>query len=285
MSLGRGLGALIGSSSPQRIKKQYNTGEETPGLARVWSVPVAEISVNPHQPRKHFDPRELQELADSIKTHGILQPLIVTEKPDGGYELIAGERRLRAAKIAGLTSVSVVLKKLADREKLEVALVENIQRQNLNPLEEGFAYRRLIDEFKLTQEEVAMKVGKSRPAVANAVRLLDLPPAVQEALSEGKISAGQARALLSLEKADRQLEMLASMLGEKITVRELEREAGRNNKKGASRRDPNLLFLEDKLRKALGTKVNITQKGEKGTIQVSYFSREELRRLIEKLGG
>lgn len=285
MSLGRGLGALINSSAPARQKRQYNTGEETPGLARVWNVPIGEIIADPKQPRKHFDPHELQELADSIKTHGILQPLIVMEKPDGGYELVAGERRLRASKIAGLASVPVIVKKLADQEKLEVALVENIQRQDLNPLEEAFAFKRLMEEFKLTQEEVAVKVGKSRPAVANAVRLLDLPPAVQAALSEGKISAGQGRALLSLEKTERQLEMLASMLGEKITVRELEREAGRDKKKGASRRDPNLLFLEDKLRGALGTKVNISQKGEKGTIQISYYSREELRRLIDKLGG
>lgn len=251
---------------------------------KVWEVPVSKINTDAKQPRKNFDPEELQELADSIKTHGILQPLIVSEREDGGYDLVAGERRLRAARLAGLVVAPVVVKKLEDREKLEVALVENIQRAGLNPVEEAFAYKRLVEEFGLTQEEAAEKVGKSRPAVANIIRLLDLPEEARTALVEKKINAGQARALLSLGSKPEILDMLSSMLGEKITVRELERTAGKKKAAaGKSRKDPNIMFLEDKLRKSLDTKVNITQKGETGTVTIFYYSKEELKKLMEKL--
>jgi len=275
------LGALITSTGGS---KQKAGDIEASGQEKIWYIPLAAISPNVKQPRKHFNPAELEELAASIKEHGILQPILVTEKTDGGYEIVTGERRWRASKIAGLASVPAIIKKLADRQKLEVALIENVQREDLNPIEEAFAYKRLMDEFGLTQQDVAVKVGKSRPTVANTVRLLDLPEEVKTALIEKKISMGQARALLSLEDRSEQLDMLSSMLGQKITVRDLEKGINRQNfAKGKTRRDPNLAYLEDKMRAALGTKVSLTQKGEKGTIVIDYYSKEELSRLIKKI--
>jgi len=282
MSLGRGLGALITPTG--RSTKNFSTGADNLGADKIWQIPLSKIISNTHQPRKSFDADELSELAESIKIHGVLQPVIVTEKSDGGYELVAGERRVRASKLAGLPTVPALIKSFAAQEKLEVALIENIQRADLDPVEEAFAYKRLIDEFGLTQQEVADKVGKSRPAVANAVRLLDLPEEAQAALIAGKISAGQARALLSLDSAEDQIKTLASMLGERITVRELEHTVAQKRNPAKGRRDPNLLYLENKLREKLGTKVFITQKGEQGTIVVSYHSKEELGRLIKAIG-
>lgn len=282
MSLGKGLSALIAPTS--RKKTVYTTGEDNKSQQRIWMVPLSEIQPNPAQPRRHFATAELQELAESIKEHGILQPLLVEEKNDGGYQIVAGERRWRAAQMVSLTEVPVIVKQLADREKLEVALVENIQREDLNPIEEAFAYKRLIEEFGLTQQQVAEKVGKSRPAVANAVRLLELPEPAQKALIEKQITSGQARAILSIENTAQQLEILESMRGEKITVRELEREAVKRSGKDTSRRrDPNLLYLEEKLRAALGTKVHITQKGNRGSILIDYYSKDELASIIQKI--
>jgi len=251
--------------------------------SKVWQIPVGSIKPRENQPRRYFDPAELNELAESIKIHGIIQPILLSERADGGYEIIAGERRWRAAQIAGVAIMPAIIKSYAEREKLEVALVENIQRADLNPIEEAFAYKRLMDEFGLIQQEVADKVGKSRPALANAVRLLDLPEEAQKALMEKKINVGQARALLGIAKREDRLAMLSSMLGQKITVRELEREV--RKKGGAQRRDPNLMYLEEKLRQALGTRVNITQKGERGTVAISYYSKEELGRVIKKITG
>ena len=286
MSLGRGLNALI-TPTGARTRKVFATGnsDSGPSADKLWQIPLSEITASPNQPRRSFKTEELNELAASIKEHGILEPLILTEKPDGGYELVAGERRLRAAKLAGLATVPAIVKELAEQQKLEIALIENIQRENLNPIEEAFSYRRLMDEFGLTQQAVADKVGKSRPAVANAVRLLELPNEVQTALINGKINTGQARALLSLENHDKQIQMLSSMLGERITVRELEHNVAGVRPAGKGRRDPNLLYLENKLREKLGAQVNITQKGEQGTIVVSYHSKEELGRLIQEIVG
>lgn len=283
MSLGRGLGALI--TPTNKVSSPSSHASEVEG--KIWFIPVTKITPDPNQPRKHFKPEELDQLAASIKEHGVLQPLLVVEKTDGGYELVAGERRWRASQLAGLTTVPVLIKQWADQQKLEVSLIENIQRENLNPLEEAFAYKRLIEEFNLTQQQVADRVNKSRPAIANAIRLLDLPAQVQAALVEGKINSGQARALLSLASSQEQLNMLSSMLGEKMTVRDLEREA--NKQKVLSnrpiRKDPNLLYLEDKLRAELGTKVNISSKGVRGTIAIDYYSDEDLKRLVTKLLG
>ncbi len=284
MPLGRGLNALItsttkgGSSMPP--KDDNNEG-------KVWNIPVTRIVANPDQPRKHFAPIELEELSQSIKEHGILQPLLVVENENGTYEIVAGERRFRAAQLAGLPTVPAIVKKLPERQILEISLIENIQRENLNPLEEAFAYKRLIEEFGMTQQEVSEKMGKSRPAIANTVRLLDLPELAQKALTEKKISATQARTLLSLENNDERLNLLSSMLGEKITVRELEREVAKKkiatNSNTNWHRDPNLMYLEEKLRDKLNTKVTVTKRGGQGTISISYYSDEELAQLIRKL--
>ncbi|MCX6779929.1 MAG: ParB/RepB/Spo0J family partition protein [Candidatus Magasanikbacteria bacterium] len=281
MSLGRGLGALITPTG----KNNLSTVIADEG--KVWFVPLSKVTADPNQPRKNFDQDELNQLAASIKEHGVLQPILVVEKNDGGYELVAGERRWRASHIAGMTTIPALIKKLADQQKVEISLIENIQRQDLDPIEEAFAYKRLMEEFDLTQQQVADKVGKSRPAVANAVRLLDLPVEVQAALVDRKINSGQARALLSLSTPQEQLDMLASMMGEKITVREIEREANKQKvlNHRPIRKDANLLFLEDKLRAEFGTKVNITQKGDRGTIVVDYYSQEELKRVVKKLLG
>jgi len=285
MSLGRGLGALISSTGGRNVKQYSTTDENGQTPQKIWYIPISEISASKDQPRKNFKPEELEELAESIKTHGILQPILVAEKGDGGYELIAGERRLRASKIAGLATIPAIIKNLADQEKVEIALVENIQREDLNPIEEAFAYARLAEEFGLTQQQIGEKVGKSRPAVANSIRLLELPEEVQTALIDGKINSGQARALLSLDDKSKQLDVLASMLGEKISVREVEHKVAHDRDPRLNRRDPNLLFLEDKLRKSLGTKVIITQKGERGTVAISYYSKEELKRIIDMIAG
>lgn len=281
MSLGRGLGALITPTG------KNNSVSVSADEGKVWFIPLSKITADPNQPRKKFNQEELSQLAGSIKEHGILQPILVVEKNDGGYELVAGERRWRASHLAGMTTIPALIKKLADQQKVEISLIENIQRQDLDPIEEAFAYKRLIEEFNLTQQQVADKVGKSRPAVANAVRLLDLPVEVQAALVERKINSGQARALLALQTEKEQLDMLASMLGEKITVREIEREANKQKvlHHRPIRKDANLLFLEDKLRAEFGTKVNITQKGDRGTVVIDYYSQEELKRVIKKLLG
>lgn len=278
MALGRGLGALISTGSHQKQTNDMNVD----GQEKIWFIPLTSITPNTHQPRRNFNANELQDLAESIKQHGILQPILVTEKTDGGYELVAGERRWRASQIAGLASIPAMIKVLADRDKLEVALIENVQRAELDPVEEAFAYQRLIDEFGLTQQDVAEKVGKSRPAIANAIRLLELPEEIKTALVEKKINTGQARALLSLNDKKQQLDMLASMLGQKITVRELEHNVAKQAP-GKGRRDPNILYLEEQIRLALGTKVTITQKGERGTIVIDYYSKEELSRLIKRI--
>ncbi len=280
MALGRGLNALISGGSKFKNEPAADLG----GADRVWHIPVSSITPNTHQPRKNFSAPELEDLASSIKEHGILQPLLVTERADGGYELVAGERRWRAAQMAGLATVPALIKKMADRQKLEVALIENIQRESLNPIEEAFAYQRLMEEFSLTQQGVAEKVGKSRPAVANTIRLLSLPEEIKVALIDKRINMGQARALLSLEDSAKQLDMLSSMMGQRITVRELERAVGKQNPQ-KSHRDPNLNYLEDQLRAALGTKATITQKGKRGTIVIDYYSQEELSNLIKKMTG
>jgi len=277
MALGRGLNALIGNAKMTIKNESSNLDKD-----KIWYIPISEIVANAQQPRKHFGEESLQDLANSIKEHGVLQPLLVIEKLNGGYELVAGERRLRASKLAGLATVPAMVKKMDNQQKLEVALIENIQREDLNPLEEAFSYRRLIDEFELTQEEIAKKVGKSRPAVANTIRLLELPEEAKQALVNQKINVGQARALLSLKSESQQLDALKSILGEKITVRELEKEVRRKNPSSANRKDPNITFLEDELRSVLQAKVLITNKGGKGNIIISYHSKEELKEIVDK---
>jgi len=284
MALGKGLNSLIPQQKTRKIIR-HETGIVN-GEGRIWDISITEIAPNSEQPRKEFSHQELEDLVSSIKKHGILQPLVITEKADGGYELIAGERRLRASQIAGLATVPAIIRSVSQQEKLELALIENIQRQNLNAIEEAFAYRRLIDEFNLTQEKVAEQVGKARSTIANLVRLLDLPEIIQKALVDKKISVGQAKALLSLNSEKEQISVLKSMLGEKMTVREVENVIQNRpvvSRKGSVRRDPNIIASERILEEALGTKVHITQKGNKGKIEIEYYSAEDLKRLINEL--
>lgn len=301
MALGKGLNALIGASSPaaQAKKKQAQTKTIEPEKNNheqkaheapekngtnngLMNVLVSKITPNPHQPRNHFDEEQLLELVDSIKKHGILQPLVVSELADGNFELIAGERRFRAAQKAELVSVPCLVKPADEKAKLEIGLVENIQRSNLNPIEEAFAYQRLIDEFGLTQEQVGKQVGKSRSYIANTIRLLDLPQDVQKGLSEGKISMSKARALLGLPTIRQQLKAYYDILeGAVMSTRDTE--ALVRSTKTQSHRNPSIVALEQKLRDKLGTKVSITNIKGKGNIRIDYFSDEELRSIADEL--
>lgn len=282
MPLGKGLGSLIPTQKRGVIHK-----ETRPPADRdtVWHIPLTEIFPNAEQPRKEFPPSELAELVESIKIHGVLQPVLVTELGDGGYELIAGERRLRAATLAGLPTIPAMVKAATRQEKLELALIENIQRQNLNPVEEAFAFKRLMEEFGLTQEEVAERVGKSRPAIANALRLLDLPEPIQKALIDGQLSVGKAKALLSLKSKEDQMRMFAELIGQRASVRDLEQKIAVSgaSRKGFARRDPNIAAQEQLIQDRLGAPVSITQRGEQGTITISFYSKEEFTRLMREL--
>ncbi len=285
MALGKGLSSLIPQQKTRKMIRR-ETGVVNGDNDKIWHIPISEIVPNSEQPRTEFSHSELENLVASIKKHGILQPLVVTEKEDNGYELIAGERRLRASQIAELPTVPAIVRSVTQQEKLELALIENIQRQNLNAIEEAFAYRRLMDEFNLTQEEVADQVGKSRPTIANMVRLLNLPESIQKALVDGKISVGKAKALLSLKDEKEQLDIFSSMMGEKMTVRDVNKAVashGQASRKGSVRRDPNLVSAEQLLEERLGSKVHISGRGEKGTINIEYYSKEELKRLISEL--
>ncbi|PLX26528.1 hypothetical protein C0581_04320 [Candidatus Parcubacteria bacterium] len=286
MALGKGLNSLIPQQKKARKVIRRETGIVDNSDDKVWQIPLSEIVPNAHQPRKEFDHGKLEDLVSSIKKHGILQPLVVTEREDGGYELIAGERRLRASEVAGLVSVPALVRSATEQEKLELALIENIQRQDLNPIEEAFAYARLMEEFNLTQEEVSSQVGKNRSTVANTVRLLNLPDEIQKALVDGTLSAGKARALLSLKNEKEQLDVFKSMAGQGMSVRDVERaveEKGPASRKGSVRRDPNIRAQEELLEDRLGTKVRITGRGERGIISMEYNSKSELRRLIQEL--
>jgi ParB family chromosome partitioning protein len=254
--------------------------------AQIQEIDTEKIVPNPFQPRKVFDQTALQELADSIKQHGVIQPLVVTETPTG-YEIVVGERRFRAAVLAGLQRVPAIVKKtLGDQTKLEVALIENIQRQELNPIEEAQAFDRLMKNFNLTQEDVAKKVGKSRPAVANTLRLLNLPAELQRAVIEGKITEGHARALLGLSDVEKQLAMYKIILDQGLNVRQTEskvREQTVRRQVDAAAPDPKLMALETELRGKLGTQVKIQRQGRGGKIMIEFFSDEDLAEIVHKM--
>lgn len=279
--LGRGLNSLI----PQRTvgvfaKPVFQFASE----GQILKVPVDKVFPNPKQPRKDFGHQSLEELINSIREHGIIQPLIVVEAGDG-YELIAGERRLRSAKILGLKTVPVIVRKAKEQEKLELALIENIQRQNLNPIEEAVAYQRLIDEFSLTQEEAAKRVGKSRSVVANALRLLVLPEEIQKALMENKIYEGHAKVLAGLPTAKEQLAFFRKIMKSKLTVGETEKTVKENKPESLTKPNynPGVKDKEDILRRLLGTKVKIEERGGKGKISIDFYSLEELNNIIKKI--
>ncbi len=276
--LGRGLDALL----PQKP-------EET-GLQE---VPVTSIAPNPRQPRQKIDPEQLSELAASIREHGVLQPLVITKAPPGephAYYLVAGERRWRAAQIAGLEKVPVVVRDVSPVDMLEWALVENIQREDLNPLEEAQAYRTLMDEFGMTQEAVARRVGKSRAAVANVVRLLNLPDFARQALAEGRITEGHARALLSLESEEQQRLLMEAVIEKGLSVRQTESLAQklRNAAAEADRGSRNALDVElrrlaERMQESLGTKVELMRGRKGGRIVIHFYSDEELEAIYRRL--
>jgi ParB family chromosome partitioning protein len=256
--------------------------------AKIQEIEVAKISPNPFQPRKVFESAALRELADSIKEHGVIQPLVVTQTPIG-YELVVGERRFRASQLAGLEKVPAIIKEaMVDQTKLEVALIENIQRQELNPIEEAQAYERLMKTFNLTQDQVAKKVGKSRPAVANTVRLLNLPAEIQRAVIEGKLMEGHARALLGLNDPEKMLLMYKVVIDQNLNVRQVEnkvRDLMAKRQMDSAAPDPKLLAMESELRGKLGTQVKIQRQGQGGKITIEFFSDEELSELIHKMAA
>lgn len=287
--LGRGLGSLIPKKTMtygQNPFKSEVSEEETVVLHdgdRILKVSPNRISINPQQPRTYFSDTALNDLAESIKQHGIISPLIVTKKDDG-YELIAGERRLRSAKLIGLKEVPIIVREEKSQKKLEIALIENLQREDLNPLETARAYQRLIDEFSITQEEAAKKVGKARSSVANALRLLALPVEVQEALASGKISEAHAKYLLGLEGEAKQLNMLKKIMRQNLTVAETDKEIKRlGGTKAAKTKDYFDRAREEELGELLSTKVEIKRQGKGGKITIDFYSEEELNEIIKKI--
>jgi ParB family chromosome partitioning protein len=280
IGLGKGLDSLIPAGE----------ADETGVGQGVLEVPLSAISPNPHQPRSPIRDQDLLELAASIEEHGIIQPLVVTEMRDG-YQLIAGERRWRAARVAGLPEVPVLVKDVAPSEVLELALVENLQRTDLNPLEEAMAYEQLAETFELTQQQIAQRVGKSRAAVSNTVRLLKAARPVREALLEERISEGHARALLGLERDEAQAAALKTVVQRGLSVRQTEdlvrRLLGREEKEKKSQpdRSPAERELESQFREALSTKVALRRRGEGGRLVIYFYSEEELAALYEHIVG
>ena len=274
--LGKGLGALMLENATDEMLAQNE-------------LDLNEIVPNRDQPRKTFDEASIEELAQSIKLHGVLQPLLVRPIPSGGYQLVAGERRWRACRIAGLTKVPVVIKELTDTETMEIAIIENLQREDLNPIEEAEGLQALIDKCGYTQEEVATSVGKSRPAIANSLRLLRLPPEVREMTKNGEISAGHARALLAFDNDAMMLEAAKNIVSNKMTVRDVERlakikETTEPRRRRARRRDSFYDEVELSLSEATGRKVKVYTGRNGGTIELEFFDREDLKELANKLG-
>jgi ParB family chromosome partitioning protein len=270
--LGRGLSALIPGAEPAQTTIQ--------------ELPLAELEANPHQPRKHFDLAALEDLASTIREHGVLTPVVVRRVP-AGFQIIAGERRIRAARLAGLTHVPTIIKDASDSQALQLALVENLQREDLNPLEAAEAYQRLVEEFGLTQEELAARVGRDRSSVANSLRLLRLPKQVRDDVAAGALSEGHARALLGLEKSADQIKARDLVIRRGLSVRATEalvrrlRGLDAPRKTSKSNNDANLGALEDQLRTTLGTKVRIMRDGRGGTLQISFFSADDLTRIAD----
>ena len=281
-ALGRGLGALIPGATPKE------SGDRAKGLAE---IAIAEIVANKYQPRKDFDEAALAELAASIKEKGILQPIVVRRSGENKYELIAGERRLRAAKKAGLALIPAVIKDVSDLESLELALIENIQRRDLNPIEEAQSYASLVGEFGLTQEDLARRVGRERSTVANMLRLLKLPGEIQRDLAEGKLAMGHARALLALADTASQMQVRAEVIGKALSVRATEAlvagwKPAKPAKKAAPappKQDVEMKKAADDLKRRIGAKVNFRGSAKRGRIEIAYGSLDELNRILAVL--
>ena len=301
--LGKGLGAIFGedvvkenkeeTEKKAKAKAEAKAAEEMDEKGRILMLKLDLVQPNKEQPRKTFDEEKINELAESIKNYGVLQPLLV-QKNDSFYEIIAGERRWRAAKAAGLKEVPAVLKEYSKQEAMEISLIENVQRADLNPIEEALGYKQLIDEFGLTQEEIAVRVAKSRTVITNTMRLLKLDEQIQNMLVQGVITSGHARALLSLEDTQMQLKAAKEILDKKLSVRETERLVKRlqkeasGEKKEEKKKDETLALiyqdLEDRMKAVMGTKVSIHNKDKnKGRIEIEYYSEAELERIVEMI--
>lgn len=301
--LGKGLGAIFGEDV---VENQPNNGSENVSRETLekteihtqekekekeYQMKLSLIEPNSGQPRKDFNSELIQELADSIKKYGVLQPLLV-QKKDEHYEIIAGERRWRAAKEAGLKEVPVVIREYTKQQSMEIALIENVQREDLNPIEEAMAYQQLMQEFELTQEEIAERVSKSRVTITNSMRLLKLDKRVQEMLIQGLITGGHARALLALEDGEQQYQISLKIVSEKLSVREVEKlvkafgkpKKNTNEKEAEEEKDLSFIFrdLEERMKQAMGTKVVINKRDRnKGKIEIEYYSKAELERIVE----
>ena len=275
--LGKGLGALLGDFS-----------EEPMETSAYRELPIYKVEPNPDQPRRDFDEEELQALADSIAVHGVIQPLTVRELPSGYYQIIAGERRWRAARLAGLSDVPVVVIEADDRKAMELALIENLQRQDLNPVEEALGYQALIEEYGLTQEDAAARVGKSRPAVANSLRLLGLCPEVLEKLKRGELTAGHARAILTLKSEKKQMEAAQKIIALALSVRQAETLCKNMNKEPVPKKEEVFAVdyvaeCEKSLSKQLGRGVKIVNGKRKGRFELEFYGQEDLQNLLDAL--
>ncbi len=300
-ALGRGLGALIPDASEDTLEPRggiestrlYNFDERIRSAGSISEISIATVSPNPYQPREHFDENTLLELSNSIRELGIIQPITVRRKGTGRYELISGERRLKAAKQAGLKNIPAYIREADTEAMLEMAIVENVQREQLNPIEVALGYQRLIDECDLTQEEVATKIGKNRSTVANFLRLLRLPPLIQAGLRDGILTSGHARALLALEEESLQKKVLDEIVKDGLSVREVEKRVRQllkpvNRKPAASSsattvESLELAHLSERLQRSIGTKVHIkpSASSKGGRIEIEYYSDDDLERLIE----
>lgn len=291
--LGRGLSSLIPNAQPSTdnsevaefIKKPLSEEDVIRGDKFVVEVDMNQIVPNPHQPRLHFDDAHLEDLANSIKTYGVIQPIVVTRN-GSQYEIIAGERRFRASKLAGLKKIPVILREAGEREKLELAIIENVQRHDLNSIEEARAYQELMDAYHLTQEDVASKVGKSRSFIANKTRMLQLPVEIQKALMEGIITEGHAKAILALNNPEKQRALFDLILKSNLTVRQTEektKEVSVRSRYLKSSIDSGTREIQNRLVERLGTKVKIAKSGTGGRIIIEYYSDEDLQALIEKI--
>ncbi|AHI07371.1 chromosome partitioning protein [Bdellovibrio bacteriovorus W] len=308
--LGRGLGSLLGGPAPTEIQvpKSSTTPTQAPIApvappvqaapvdpeSKIWKVAIDKLSPGEFQPRRTFEKESLQELAQSIKENGILQPIVARRISTGKLEIVAGERRWRASQLAGLHEVPVILRSFSDKEALELAIVENIQRADLNPIEEAEGYQRLITEFKLSQQQVAEKVGKDRATVANAVRLLSLTPEIRNMISSAQLSVGHAKVLLSVQEPKKQLELAKRVISEKLAVRKLEKmiqaEAKGKSEEASVKADFDssvtqrlINGLSEELQKMLGTKVNIDYANSKGKISIHFYSDDELTNIVDRL--
>jgi ParB family chromosome partitioning protein len=268
-ALGKGLGALF-------------EGTDVAAAAELIHLPIAQIQSNPYQPRQHFDLQRLQELVDSIKQQGVVQPIVVRRRPKG-FELVAGERRLRAAQMAGFELIPALVRKADDREVLELALLENLQREDLNPMEEARAYHRLQTEFHLRQAEVARRVSKDRSSVANILRLLQLPLSVQADVEAGRLSMGHARALLALDSEEAQLRLRDQVIAEGLSVRAVEERVRKRRASEVQAKPSHLQAAEDSLQRHLGTRVAIKAGRRSGKIEITYQGEEDLQRLLNLL--